>query len=102
MAATVNAKLIKTNPMDGDHIGTLLMGISKNLRRDTADLSTLTARMLQMFDTTTPDYTMIESELGLAAGDGVVIWGIVDAANTQIAGDGAVQKLMNRMIAKQV
>lgn len=102
MATAVNTKIITTNPMDDDHIGSQLMRVSTNLRRDVAELSNLTARMLQMFSTTVPDYTLIESELGLVAGDGVVIWGIVNGANTQIAGDAAVQKVMNWMIAKRL
>jgi hypothetical protein len=102
MAATVNSKLIKTNPMDEDHIGTQLMRVSANMRRDVAELGELTSRLVQMFQVSPADYTLIESELGLAAGEGVLIWGYVNGANTQIVGDAAVQKLMNWLIAKPV
>ena len=102
MATAVNSKLITVDLMDDDNIGTQLMHVSANLRQDVADLNNLAARMLQMFSTTTPDYTLIESIMGLAAGDGVVVWGIVNNANTQIQGDASVQKLMNWLISKHV
>ena len=103
MATAVNTVLIKTNPVDEDHVGTQLMRISANLRRDIADLGVLTARMQQMFAANPADYTLIESQMGLSAADsaknGQAVWGMVNGANTQLAADAAVTKITNWLIA---
>jgi hypothetical protein len=101
MATVVNTIKITNNQINSDlNLGSQIINCSADLRRAVSRLSEITNLMLQMFSTTAvpPDYTMIEALLGLQPGQGIVIWGIITNANTQIAGDASVQKFINWIV----
>lgn len=91
MATTVNSIALNSSL----NLGSQIIQCAATLRQQVSRLSEINAQMLQMFATTpTPDYTLIEQQLGLQPGQGVTVCGIITNANSQIAGDAAVQKFL--------
>lgn len=91
MATTVNSIALNGNL----NLGSQIIQCAATMRQQVSRLNEINNQMLQMFATTpTPDYTLIEQQLGLAPGQGVTVWGIITNANSQIAGDAAVQKFL--------
>ena len=80
------------------NLGSQLINCAATMRQQISRLSEIQSQMVQMFDSTTSDYTLIEAQFGLQPGEGVILWGIVNGANTQIQADAAVLKLINWLI----